>query len=71
MGQLVDAQKEVTITSEASERELELEAQLVEARSIIQEQVLLLDFSNTMYLLETLQSFIIVYFLFYVGIYNV
>uniref|UniRef100_A0A1J3JJV1 Afadin-and alpha-actinin-binding protein n=1 Tax=Noccaea caerulescens TaxID=107243 RepID=A0A1J3JJV1_NOCCA len=38
MGQLVDAQKEVTITSEASERELELEAQLVEARSIIQEQ---------------------------------
>lgn len=71
MGQLVDAQKEVTITSEASERELELEAQLVETRSIIQEQVLLLDFSNTMYLLETLQSFIIVYFLFYVGIYNV
>jgi len=39
MGQLVDAQKEVSITSEASERELELEAQLVEARSIIQEQV--------------------------------
>ncbi|EFH62515.1 hypothetical protein ARALYDRAFT_480844 [Arabidopsis lyrata subsp. lyrata] len=38
MGQLVDAQKEVSITSEASERELELEAQLVEARSIIQEQ---------------------------------
>ncbi|VVA99535.1 unnamed protein product [Arabis nemorensis] len=38
MGQLVDAQKEVTITSEATERELELEAQLVEARSIIQEQ---------------------------------
>lgn len=39
MGQLADAQKEVTITSEATERELELEAQLVEARSIIQEQV--------------------------------
>ncbi|XP_010414818.1 PREDICTED: afadin- and alpha-actinin-binding protein [Camelina sativa] len=38
MGQLVDAQKDVCITSEASERELELEAQLVEARSIIQEQ---------------------------------
>ncbi|ESQ50562.1 hypothetical protein EUTSA_v10022742mg [Eutrema salsugineum] len=35
---LVDAQNEVAITSEASERELELEAQLVEARSIIQEQ---------------------------------
>jgi hypothetical protein len=27
------------VTSEATERELELEAQLVEARSIIQEQV--------------------------------
>lgn len=50
MGQLVDAQKEVTITSEATERELELEAQLVEARSIIQEQVftkiVILDFLN-------------------------
>ena len=40
MGQLQDAQKEAEVTSEATERELELEAQLVEARSIIQEQVL-------------------------------
>ncbi|KAF6171345.1 hypothetical protein GIB67_035735 [Kingdonia uniflora] len=38
MVQLQDAQKEAEVTSEASERELELEAQLVEARSIIQEQ---------------------------------
>ncbi|XP_010525726.1 PREDICTED: afadin- and alpha-actinin-binding protein [Tarenaya hassleriana] len=38
MGQLLDAQKEAAVTSEATERELELEAQLVEARSIIQEQ---------------------------------
>ncbi|XP_008451670.1 uncharacterized protein LOC103492899 isoform X1 [Cucumis melo] len=38
MGQLQDAQKESEVTSEATERELELEAQLVEARSIIQEQ---------------------------------
>ncbi|KAJ9550814.1 hypothetical protein OSB04_014859 [Centaurea solstitialis] len=38
MGQLQDAQKEAEVTSEATERELELEAQLVEARSIIQEQ---------------------------------
>ncbi|KAG6586080.1 afadin- and alpha-actinin-binding protein [Cucurbita moschata] len=38
MGQLHDAQKESEVTSEATERELELEAQLVEARSIIQEQ---------------------------------
>lgn len=40
MVQLQDAQKEAEVTSEATERELELEAQLVEARSIIQEQVL-------------------------------
>ncbi|XP_004507859.1 uncharacterized protein [Cicer arietinum] len=38
MGQLQDAQKGSEVTSEATERELELEAQLVEARSIIQEQ---------------------------------
>ncbi|KAK4853826.1 hypothetical protein QYF36_015291 [Acer negundo] len=38
MVQLQDAQKEAEVTSEATERELELEAQLVEARSIIQEQ---------------------------------
>ncbi|XP_058113743.1 uncharacterized protein LOC131256735 isoform X2 [Magnolia sinica] len=38
MVQLQDAQKGAEVTSEASERELELEAQLVEARSIIQEQ---------------------------------
>lgn len=38
LGQLQDAQKETDVTSEATERELELEAQLVEARSIIQEQ---------------------------------
>nr|XP_043621247.1 afadin- and alpha-actinin-binding protein-like isoform X2 [Erigeron canadensis] len=38
MGQLQDAQKETEVICEATERELELEAQLVEARSIIQEQ---------------------------------
>ncbi|KAM7469288.1 hypothetical protein LguiA_007471 [Lonicera macranthoides] len=38
MGELQDAQKGAEVTSEATERELELEAQLVEARSIIQEQ---------------------------------
>ncbi|KAF1876108.1 hypothetical protein Lal_00006739 [Lupinus albus] len=38
MVQLQDAQKGSEVTSEATERELELEAQLVEARSIIQEQ---------------------------------
>ncbi|XP_031478976.1 uncharacterized protein LOC116249826 isoform X1 [Nymphaea colorata] len=38
MVQLQDAQKVAEVSSEASERELELEAQLVEARSIIQEQ---------------------------------
>ncbi|XP_010928667.1 uncharacterized protein [Elaeis guineensis] len=38
MIQLQDAQKGAELTSEATERELELEAQLVEARSIIQEQ---------------------------------
>ncbi|EPS63790.1 hypothetical protein M569_10994 [Genlisea aurea] len=38
MVQLQDAQKGAEVMSEASERELELEAQLVEARSIIQEQ---------------------------------
>ena len=40
MVQLQDAQKGAEVTSEATERELELEAQLVEARSIIQEQVM-------------------------------
>lgn len=44
MVQLQDAPKGASVTSEATERELELEAQLVEARSIIQEQVLLLIF---------------------------
>lgn len=44
MGELQDAQKGAEVTSEATERELELEAQLVEARSIIQEQVLYLNF---------------------------
>lgn len=39
MVQLQDAHKGAEVTSEATERELELEAQLVEARSIIQEQV--------------------------------
>ena len=39
MSQLQDAQKGAEVTCEATERELELEAQLVEARSIIQEQV--------------------------------
>lgn len=38
MVELQDAQKQADVTSEATERELELEAQLVEARSIIQEQ---------------------------------
>ncbi|XP_010536907.1 PREDICTED: afadin- and alpha-actinin-binding protein A-like isoform X2 [Tarenaya hassleriana] len=38
MGQLQGAQTGAAVTSEATERELELEAQLVEARSIIQEQ---------------------------------
>ncbi|KAL3623890.1 hypothetical protein CASFOL_032706 [Castilleja foliolosa] len=38
MVQLEDSQKGSDVTSEATERELELEAQLVEARSIIQEQ---------------------------------
>ncbi|EYU20906.1 hypothetical protein MIMGU_mgv1a008477mg [Erythranthe guttata] len=38
MVQLQDAQKGSELTSEVTERELELEAQLVEARSIIQEQ---------------------------------
>ncbi|GJN09684.1 hypothetical protein PR202_ga27712 [Eleusine coracana subsp. coracana] len=41
MTQLQDAQKGAEVTSEATDRELELEAQLVEARSIIQEQVCL------------------------------
>lgn len=39
MVQLQDVHKGAEFTSEVSERELELEAQLVEARSIIQEQV--------------------------------
>ncbi|XP_010539434.1 PREDICTED: afadin- and alpha-actinin-binding protein A-like isoform X2 [Tarenaya hassleriana] len=38
MVQLQGAEKRAAVTSEATERELELEAQLVEARSIIQEQ---------------------------------
>ncbi|EYU37331.1 hypothetical protein ABFS82_10G137200 [Erythranthe guttata] len=38
MVHLQDAQKDAEVTSEVTERELELEAQLVEARSIIQEQ---------------------------------
>ncbi|KAG7966173.1 hypothetical protein I3843_08G036200 [Carya illinoinensis] len=38
MVQLQDAQKGAEVTSESTERELELEVQLVEARSIIQEQ---------------------------------
>ncbi|KAG6644158.1 hypothetical protein CIPAW_08G036000 [Carya illinoinensis] len=38
MVQLQDAQKGAEVTSESTKRELELEAQLVEARSIIQEQ---------------------------------
>ncbi|PIN08609.1 hypothetical protein CDL12_18810 [Handroanthus impetiginosus] len=38
MVQLQDAQKGAEVTSEVTERELELEAQLVEARTIIQEQ---------------------------------
>uniref|UniRef100_A0A5B7APX4 Putative afadin-and alpha-actinin-binding protein isoform X2 n=1 Tax=Davidia involucrata TaxID=16924 RepID=A0A5B7APX4_DAVIN len=38
MVELQDAQKGAEVSSEATERELELEAQLVEARSIIQEQ---------------------------------
>uniref|UniRef100_A0A0E0D1P4 Uncharacterized protein n=1 Tax=Oryza meridionalis TaxID=40149 RepID=A0A0E0D1P4_9ORYZ len=43
MTQLQDAQKGAEVTSEATERELELEAQLVEARSIIQEQASLMS----------------------------
>ncbi|CAA7408193.1 unnamed protein product [Spirodela intermedia] len=43
MVQLQDAQKGADVSSEASERELELEAQLVEARSIIQEQASILS----------------------------
>ncbi|KAG6517501.1 hypothetical protein ZIOFF_020893 [Zingiber officinale] len=39
MTQLQDEQKEAEVTCEATEKELELEAQLVEASSIIQEQV--------------------------------
>lgn len=44
MVQLQDAQKGAEVSSEATERELELEAQLVEARSIIQEQVIVILF---------------------------
>lgn len=43
MVQLQDAQKGGELTSEVTERELELEAQLVEARSIIQEQASILS----------------------------
>lgn len=39
MTQLQDAQKGGEVTSKATDQELELKAQLVEARSIIQEQV--------------------------------
>lgn len=39
MFQLQDAQKGADVTSEATEKELELEAELVEAQSIIKEQV--------------------------------
>lgn len=39
MVQLHDTQKGAEVTSDVTERELELEAELVEARSIIQEQV--------------------------------
>lgn len=52
MVQLQDAPKGASVTSEATERELELEAQLVEARSIIQEQVLFV-FSSAIYFLPT------------------
>ncbi|KAH9608651.1 hypothetical protein KSS87_018247 [Heliosperma pusillum] len=38
LGQLQEAHKDADVSSDATERELELEAQLVEARSIIQEQ---------------------------------
>ena len=47
MVQLQAAQKGAEVTSEATERELELEAQLVEARSIIQEQVIVSCFAIT------------------------
>jgi len=47
MVQLQDAQKGAEVTSEATERELELETQLVEARSIIQEQVTSYLFFNS------------------------
>ena len=46
MVQLQAAQKGAEVTSEATERELELEAQLVEARSIIVEQVIISCFCN-------------------------
>ncbi|XP_011098191.1 afadin- and alpha-actinin-binding protein-like isoform X3 [Sesamum indicum] len=51
MVQLQDAQKAAELTSEVSERELELEAQLVEARSIIQEQVSVARTCNCIYAL--------------------
>ncbi|CAK9137959.1 unnamed protein product [Ilex paraguariensis] len=50
MGQLQDAQKEAEVTSEVTERELELEAQLVEARSIIQEQCTCLCVNDAWYM---------------------
>ncbi|KAF1887547.1 hypothetical protein Lal_00040601 [Lupinus albus] len=46
MVQLQDDQKGAEVTSEATERELELEAQLVEARSIIQEQASIMSKRN-------------------------
>lgn len=51
MIQLLDAQKGSEVTSEVTERELELEAQLVEARSIVQEQVFILVFATQLLLL--------------------
>ncbi|KZV14515.1 Afadin- and alpha-actinin-binding protein [Dorcoceras hygrometricum] len=49
MFQLQDAHKVADLTSDVTERELELEAQLVEARSIIQEQVSLNVIHDTRY----------------------
>lgn len=58
MTQLQDAQKGAEVTSEATERELELEAQLVEARSIIQEQVC--EFHNLCTVSELVLSMIVI-----------
>ncbi|KAG6667586.1 hypothetical protein CIPAW_01G111100 [Carya illinoinensis] len=48
MVQLQDAQKGAEVTSESTERELELEAQLVEARSILQEQGITFELDDEM-----------------------